>query len=69
MPVINDLEIYRDAGLKAARAMNNNQGEEFKFHYDHLRRMLALEMVTDRQLARAAYDEAYNATRHHFIAR
>jgi hypothetical protein len=67
--MLNDLEIYRDAGFKAARAMNRNQGEEFKFHYDHLRRMLALETVADRQIARAAYDEAYSATRHRFIAR
>lgn len=61
--MLNDLEIYRDAGAKAARAMNRNQGEEFRFHADHMRRMLALETDANRPLARAAYDEAYSANR------
>ncbi len=67
--MVNDLDLYRDAGAKAARAMNNNQGEEFKFHFDHMRRMLALETVIDRQAARAAYEDTYRAIRHHFIVR
>jgi hypothetical protein len=67
--MINSIDIYQDAGRKAARAMNHNQGEEFKFHCDHMRRMLALETVTDRQIARKAYDDAYSELRHHYIAR
>lgn len=67
--MLNDIELYRDAGDKAARAMNHNQGEEFKFHYDHMRRMLALETVLDRQIARKAYEDAYAAVRHQYIPR
>ncbi len=67
--MMNDIELYRDAGEKAARAMNVNDGSAFKFHSDHMRRMLALETVADRQAARKAYDEAYYAVRHQYITR
>jgi hypothetical protein len=67
--MLNNIAIYQDAGRKAARAMNNDQSEEFKFHYDHTRRMLTLETIADRQTARAAYDQAYLAIRHQFIVR
>ena len=65
--MINSLEVYRDAGVKAACAMNYNDGETFRFHASHLRAMLALEQGQHRITARAAYDEAYRAKRREFL--
>ena len=65
--MVNSLEAYRDAGVKAACAMNYNDGETFRFHASHLRAMLALEQPPYRVEARAAYDDAYRAKRREFL--
>ena len=67
--VTRAFELYQDAGRKAAIALNNRDWACSKFHSDHMRRMLALETIPNRQIARAAYDAAYSAVRHQYITR
>lgn len=61
--MFNSLELYADAGRKAARAVNEGDAARANFERQHVGKMLALETPDNRRKAREAYDEAYRATR------
>ena len=59
----NAIELYRDAGHKAAIAGNQQDWKRTTFEHNHMLAMLALEKVIDRHRARKAYEDAYRAAR------
>jgi hypothetical protein len=60
---LNPLEVYADAGRKAAIAINHGDWSCAKFHQNWFNRAMELESETWRKMARKAYDEAYTAAR------
>jgi len=61
--MINCLELYKDAGEKAAKAFNENDYTRFNFEKQHFLKMLSLEVEDDKIIAREAYNNSYCATR------
>ena len=60
---LNPLEVYSEAGRKAAEAVNHNDWSKSKFHSDWMRRAIRLESKQWQQMAREAFDKAYKAAR------
>jgi hypothetical protein len=60
---LNPLEVYAEAGRKAAEAVNENDWARSKFHSGWMRKAIALETDQWKQMARKAFDEAYKTTR------
>jgi hypothetical protein len=56
---VNDDAIYREAGSKAGKAARNKDYSLSRFHYDWLKRAMALESVEIRQHVREVFNEAY----------
>ena len=61
---LNPLEVYSEAGRKAAEAVNHNDWARSKFHSNWMRLAIALESKQWQQMAREAFDKAYKAARH-----
>lgn len=61
--MFNPIESYREAGSKAAEAMNHRDQATVNHWRGYLTRMLAYENSDDRKTARAAYEEAYRNNR------
>jgi hypothetical protein len=61
--MLNQLDVYRDAGRKVGRATNHDDGFARQFHADHFSRMRALEAPADRPAATQAYEDGYREAR------
>lgn len=57
--MLNSIDTYRSAGKQAAAAMNDKDIARYDFHRRWCSRAIGLEAESNRQLARAAYDEGY----------
>lgn len=64
--MINAIEVYQDAGRKAARAHNVGDRATVLHWQDWLNKALRLEGA-DREKARDAFNAAYRATTNHLI--
>jgi hypothetical protein len=63
MTNLNPLEVYADAGRKAAIAVNQNDWPRSKFHSDWMRKACQLESPQWAKMAREAFDAAYKSAR------
>ncbi len=61
--IFNQLDVYEDAGRKAAQALNEQDWLRCKFHSDWARKAMRLEDKEWATKARAAFDAAYKSTR------
>ena len=61
--MFNPIDVYQDCGRKAAIATNQGDAARARFERDYFGRMLALELMGDRQAARQAYEAAYRSAR------
>lgn len=61
--MLNRSEFYRDLGIKAAQARNQNDEARASFHAKHFREAKALERGADRQLADELYRNGYESAR------
>lgn len=61
--MVNQIFIYEDCGAKAAKAMNQHDVSLYQFHKAWLIKAIALENEADAELARKAYDNAYESMR------
>jgi hypothetical protein len=60
--MINSIETYRDAGMKAGRARRNRDESGAQFHSDWHRRAVALEKTPeDKAAAQKAFTEGYKS--------
>lgn len=57
--MLNAIEIYRDAGKKAAECQNKRDTSGFMFHRNCYQRALALEAPEDRLVASQSYECAW----------
>lgn len=58
--MINTLDAYRDAGLKAGTAAKHGDWACHRFHKAWLSCALSLESDSDREAARREYDAGYS---------
>ena len=63
MSNLNPLEVYAEAGAKAARAVNVGDAATCKFHKEWMQRAVALETPQWAAMARKVYADAYAAAR------
>lgn len=61
--MINPIELYRDSGHKAGRAMNRGDIATVQFESGWMLRAARLETPEDRKAAHKAYSEAYKFER------
>lgn len=60
----NQLDLYTDAGRRAARATNEGDAPRAAEERRHHVLMLRFELAADRRAAQSAYDAGYKAVRH-----
>jgi hypothetical protein len=63
MTTLNPLEVYAEAGRRAAEAINQHDWPRSKFHSDWMRRAIRLESKRWAQMALDEFDAAYRAAR------
>jgi hypothetical protein len=61
--MLNDLEVYKECGRRAAQAVNQKDLARAGVERDYFSRMRRLEKPEDRDLVRLTYDNAYAAAR------
>lgn len=61
--MLNSLEVYKESGIRAAKAHNDRDHARYREENLYFGRMYALEKPEDKPLARQAYEEGYKSAR------
>lgn len=61
--MLNSLESYRESGIRAAKALNDEDWPRYSEENRHYGKMRSMEKTQDLMLARQAYDEGYKSAR------